>query len=268
MTTDRNHEMSADEVRRQLRDADAQHRSSLREWRESLDRALDGDTGTDEKAALLGVPSRRTFMVGGVVLAGGALLAACGNDSNGQTAESGALPVKPSTTTTTAPGSPVTDRVLLQTAQSIEVLAVDTYQKALDSGLVTDATVKQVAELFQSQHEEHAAALDTFIRQTGGTVVTTPNEYLAKAVVDQAVADLTDQEGVLKLARELENIAAQTYATAAGVFTTGALRQAGMTIGETEAKHITVLNIALGYAPVPLPILPTGKAIDPKGYVS
>jgi rubrerythrin len=268
MTTDRNHEMSSDEVRRQLREADAEHRSSLREWRRSLDRALDSDATTDEKAALLGVPTRRTFMVGGVVLAGGALLAACGKKKNGQTAESGALPVKPSTTTTTAPGSPVTDKVLLQTAQSIEVLAVQTYQKALDSGLITDATVTQVAQLFQSQHQEHADALSTYIRQTGGTVVTTPNEYLAKAVVDAEVAALTDQKSVLILARDVENIAAQTYANAAGVFTTGALRQAGMTIGETEAKHITVLNIALGYTPVPLPILPTGKAIDPKGYVT
>ncbi len=86
--------------------------------------------------------------------------------------------------------------------------------------------------------------------------------------VGWALAALTDQESVLKLARDVENIAAQTYVEAAGVFTTGELRQAGMSIGETEAKHIAVLNMALGYRPVPLPALPTGKAIDEKGYIS
>ena len=87
-------------------------------------------------------------------------------------------------------------------------------------------------------------------------------------MVDKAVAELTDQTSVLVLARDLENLAAQTYVEAGGVFTTPELRQTGMSIGETEARHITVLNIALGYAPVPLPLLPTAKAIDPKGYVS
>jgi rubrerythrin len=270
MTTDRNNEMSSDEVRRQLREAAAAHEATMPTWRRALDRVLDPDTGasTDEKAAFLGVPNRRTFMMGGVVLAGGAVLAACGKKKTSQTPESGALPVKPSTTTTTAPGSPTTDRVLLQTAQSIELLAIDTYQKAIDSGLVTDAAVADLAKLFQSQHREHADALTEAIRKAGGTPVTGGNAYLAKTVVDAEVAALTDQESVLKLARDVENIAAQTYVEAAGVFTTGELRQAGMSIGETEAKHIAVLNMALGYRPVPLPALPTGKAIDEKGYIS
>ena len=34
-----------------------------------------------------------------------------------------------------------------------------------------------------------------------------------------------------------------------------------------EARHITVINIALGYTAVPLPFMPTALAIDPKGYV-
>jgi len=46
-----------------------------------------------------------------------------------------------------------------------------------------------------------------------------------------------------------------------------ALRVAAMTIGNVEARHITVINGALGYRPAPLPIMSTGKAIDPKGYV-
>ena len=269
MTTDRNNEMSSDEVRRQLRSAQAEHEATMSAWKGSLDELLDPESGStaDEKASFLGVPNRRTFMVGGVVLAGGALLAACGNKKS-QVPQSGALPVVPSSTTTTAPGSAATDKVLLQTAQSIEILAIDTYQTAIDSGLLTDATVKDVAKLFQSQHQDHSDALAEAIKAAGGTAVTAKNEYLAKNVVDQAIADLTDQTSVLVLARELENVAAQTYVEAGGVFTTPELRKTGMSIGETEARHITVLNIALGYAPAPLALMSTAKAIDPKGYVS
>lgn len=270
MTTDRHNEMSSDEVRRQLRSAQAEHEATMSDWKGSLDELLDPDSGAgaDQKAAFLGVPNRRTFMVGGVVLAGGALLAACGKKSSAQLAESGTLPTVPPSTTTTAPGSAATDKVLLQTAQSIEILAIDTYQKAIDSGLLTDATVTDVAKLFQSQHQDHSDALAEAIKAAGGTTVTTANTYLAENVVDKAVAELTDQTSVLVLARDLENLAAQTYVEAGGVFTTPELRKTGMSIGETEARHITVLNIALGYAPVPLPLLTTAKAIDPKGYVS
>ena len=44
MTTDRNHEMSSDEVRRQLRDAQAEHDASMPAWRGSLDHLLDSGT--------------------------------------------------------------------------------------------------------------------------------------------------------------------------------------------------------------------------------
>lgn len=268
MTTDRNHEMSSDEVRRQLRDAQAEHDASMPRWRGSLDQLLDPEAGasTAEKASFLGLPARRSFVFGGVVLAGGALLAACGRKKS-QTPQSGALPVVPSSTTTTAPGSAATDMVLLRTAQSIEILAIDTYQKAIDSGLITDATAKQVAALFQSQHQDHSDALAEAIKAAGGTAVTARNEYLAANVVDKAVSALTDQKSVLVLAREVENVAAQTYTEAGGVFSTPALRRSGMSIGEIEARHVTVLNLALGYAPVPLPLMSTSKAIDPKGYL-
>jgi hypothetical protein len=269
MTTDRNHEMSSDEVRRQLRDAQAEHDASMPAWRGSLDHLLDPDAGasTAEKASFLGVPARRNFVFGGVVLAGGALLAACGKKKKSQVPESGALPVVPSSTTTTAPGSAANDKILLQTAQSIEILAIDTYQKAIDSGLITDDAVKQIATLFQSQHQDHSDALAEAIKAVGGKAVTTANEYLAANVVDKEVAALTDQKSVLVLARDIENVAAQTYTQAGGIFSTPALRKSGMSIGEIEARHITVLNLALGYAPVPLPLMPTSKAIDPKGYI-
>ncbi len=121
--------------------------------------------------------------------------------------------------------------------------------------------------LFQSQHQDHSDALADAIRAAGGQPVTEPNAYLAKTVVDQAVAELTDQTTTLMLARDVENIATQTYVEAGSVFSTPELRQSGMSVGETEARHVTVWNITLGYNPVPLPTIPTALAIDPKGYI-
>ena len=269
MTTDRNNEMSADEIRRQLRDAQAEQDAALPGWRRSLDRVLDPESGatSDAKAAFLGVPNRRVFMMGGVALAGSAVLAACSKKKKSQTPETGALPAVPATTTTTAPGSVANDKVLLQTAQSIEILAIDTYQKALDSNLLTEQSLKDMAKLFQSQHQDHSDALADAVRTAGGKPVTAGNDYLKSSVVDKAVSELTDQTSVLTLLREVENIAAQTYTEAGGVLTVPDLRKAGMTIGEIEARHITVINLALGYTPVPLPFMPTALAIDPKGYI-
>ena len=268
--TDRNQDFSQDEVRRSLREVQADHRASLPGWRRTLGRIMDPASGTsdDEKAAVLGVP-RRGFMVGGVVLAGGAVLAACSKKSNDeQLAQTGTRPTLPATTTTTAPGSPAKDLVLLRTAQSIEILAIDTYQQLLSGDLVTDQSVKDTFTLFQSQHQDHSDALADAIREANGQPVTQPNAYLTKTVITPGVAALTDQESVLKLAREVENIATQTYVEAGSVFSTPQLRQSGMSVGETEARHVTVLNITLGYNPVPLPTIPTALAIDPKGYLT
>ena len=269
MTTDRYHELSSDEIRRELRAAQTAHAEALPGWRRALDRLLDPTSGaTDsDKSSFLGVPPRRAFLVGGVVVTGGALLAACGKKKNGQTPLTGQIPPDPSSTTTTAPGSRSNDEELLRTAQSIEVLAVDTYQKALDSGLVKTNSVKDTFILFQAQHRDHANALDGPIEAAGTRPVTTGNEYLSSTVIDKAVSELTDEKSVIVLAREVENIAAQTYTEAGGVLTTSTLRRAAMSVGAIEARHITVFNLALGYSPAPLPLLPTRLAIDPKGYV-
>ena len=223
-------------------------------------------TDRNHETTSAGVSSRRGFMLGGAALAAGAILAACGKDSAEQIPKSGALPVPPETTTTTAPGSPATDRVLLQTAQSIELLAVEVYDAALDADLLSGSAL-QLATLFQAQHREHAESLADAIRAEGGRPVTEPNAYLKKNGTDEAVEAISDEETTLLLLRDIENIAAQTYTEAAGIFTTGELRQYGMSIGAVDAQHLTALNIVLGYNPVPLPFMPTGKAIDPKGRV-
>jgi rubrerythrin len=247
MTTERNHDTISDEAPAASADLDAVLPPSRRGRR--------------------GVADRRAFLMGGVVLAGGAVLAACGNDDS-QIPKTGTLPVQPSTTTTTAPGSAANDRVLLETAQSLELLAIQTYESVLDGDLVTDRTVVELFELFASQHQEHSDALTEAIGAAGGTPVTTPNEYLSTTLVEPETAELTDQTTVLAMVRDLENAIAQTYAEFGELFSTQELRQLGLSIGEIDARHITVLNINLDYSPVPVPLMPTSAALDPKGYVT
>ena len=262
-------DFSSDEIRRNLREAEAAQAAALPQFTSAVDQLLDPATGATEadKAGFLGVPHRRSFLLGGTVVMASAIIAACSKKKPGQIPVTAPLPDASASTTTTAPGSVANDLALLRTAQSIEALAVFTYGKALDSGLLTTAALLDAAKLFQSQHQQHAESLNGPITGAGGKVVTEPNQYLLDAAVTKAISELTDEKSVLSLARDLENIAAQTYTEASGVLTVPALRSAAMTIGNVEARHITVLNGALGYAPVPLPIMSTAKAIDPKGYV-
>ena len=86
----------------------------------------------------------------------------------------------PATTTTTAPGSAANDKVLLRTAQSIEILAIDTYQKALDSDLLTEPVGQGHRHVCSSRSTRTTPTpWPTPIRTAGGKPVTAGNEYLA-----------------------------------------------------------------------------------------
>ena len=71
----------------------------------------------------------------------------------------------------------------------------------------------------------------------------------------------------MKLAIIVENTAAQTYTQAGGIFTTAELRAAIMSIGATEARHLTVLYGVAAGNPVPLPFMPTRDAAPPDSYI-
>lgn len=264
-------EFSRDEVRRQLATSQREHAEAMPRMREALKRVFDpdGHASPQSKAALLGLPDRRGFLrLGGATIAFSAVLAACGKSDKEQ------IPVT-GTTPSTVPGtSPeVYERGqelnvnLLRTAQSIEVLAVDTYQVALDSGMVTTAAVADAIRLFQEQHRDHADLLATVTEDSGGTPFDQANSYLQEKVVAPAVAALTDEDSVVALGLDLETTAAQTYVFAAELLTTPELRQAIMSIGGVEARHMAVLHGVQQQPKVPYPFMPRRGHIDEKGFV-
>src|SRR5437764_10935311 len=83
-------DINNDELRRELRDLDQEHREVMPKWRESLMRLLvdDKETPTEAKAdVLLGGFNRRRFMrLSGLAAVGGTVLAACGSDNKKKSA--------------------------------------------------------------------------------------------------------------------------------------------------------------------------------------
>jgi hypothetical protein len=211
-----------------------------------------------ERHRVLGVPNRRQFLrIGGITIAGAALIAACGDDGDGPA----------STGTTVAPattGGGSMDLTLAKTAASLEALAVATYETASGSGLVKTTAIADAATLFMSHHQAHLDALNGLIEQNGAKAITDPNAAVKSAVVDPAVAAAKTEADIVNLAFTLEDAAAQTYVFAATQLSAPELRSTIMTIGGVEARHRAILAI-VAQKKTPADIFPAGffKADNP-----
>lgn len=262
-------DINHDEVRRQLRASQEDQKVALPVWKETLARVFSPGSGVShaEKAQLLGVPTRRQALkLGGGVVVGAAVLAACGADEDdsgtGATSDDSVAPAGDG-----EDAAAELDLTLLRTATSLEIAAVETYQAAIDSGLVTTAAIADAAVLFQEQHQQHADLLSTATTDAGGEAYTQANPVVQETVIDPALEMLTDETSVVAFALDLENVAAQTYAFAAGALSTPAFRQAIMTIGGVEARHAAVLAGVLEEAQVPNAFLPTDQAVGEDAFV-
>jgi len=266
-------DINHDELRRELRDLDREHRQVMPKWRDSLMRLLvdDRETPAEAKAdVLLGGFNRRRFLqLSGLAVAGGAVLAACGSDDKNAGASS---PSTAATTATTAAGSGgnKTDQTIARTAASLEIFAVSVYDKAIQNAaaLKISDPVAKAATLFRSQHDEHAKAFNAAATQLGGQPYNDPNPTAGKAFATQIAALKTEQD-VLKFAFALEQIAAQTYQGVGMKLSTPMLRQTAMTVGGVEARHMAILGHFI-QPPTAVPdkaFQPTEKAVDASFYV-
>ena len=260
---------SRDEVRRQLRASRTEHEATMGPWQEALKRVFGGDEHVPgaAKAHLLGVPSRRGFLkLGGATVFGAAVLAACGSEATPDVSESGA---GAATTTTADPAVTEFDTNLLRTATSLEILAVNTYQSAIDSGLIGTADILDAFTLFRDQHDDHRGALQQATEDYAGTgtAYEDTNRFLQDTVVGPALDALTDEGSVLDLALRLETLAAESYVWAAGELSTTTLRQAIMGIGGVEGRHQAVLRTFLDNDPAPDAFEPFDEHIEEDSFV-
>lgn len=208
----------------------------------------------------LNLSRRQLLRLSGASIAGSLFLASCGKQSNveesSNIASAGTVP-----STTALPEAEVNDIVLLRTAASLEYNAIDTYELALDAGLLTGDYAKyaDAVKRFRDDHREHADAVNGLIVALGGKAHTCANTRIKSTYLDPAVALITEDGNpdaavdTLALAHALENIAAQTYQGVVGSLSSPKLRADAMRIGQDEARHAVVLAQVLnpGHSSVP-----------------
>ncbi|MGH3744864.1 MAG: ferritin-like domain-containing protein [Mycobacteriales bacterium] len=136
------------------------------------------------------------------------------------------------------------DVAVLQTAASLENLAVSVYTAALalDALRRGNATVLAFVTTTRNQHADHAAAFNAAVTQAGGAVQTNPDPRYDAMVQDAPFDTVAD---VIRLASTLEDAAAQTYVRAASLVGTPALRTLFVSVAAVEAQHRAVL-LAVG----------------------
>jgi hypothetical protein len=260
-------DISNDELRRELREVDTEQRQVERSWLSSLRQVFDPERGATnaDRARLLGVPDRRGLLrMGGIGIAGAALLAACGGDDTetpaavgGGAAGTGMTGSASGATGSGASGSAALDLTLAKTAASLEFLAVETYTTAVKSGLVTTAAIGDAAKLFQSHHQAHLDALNALLTANGAARITASNAAVKSMVVDPAVKAAKTEADIVALAFTLEDAAAQTYVFAATQLSKPELRSTIMTIGGVEARHRAILAYMV-QKKAPAEIFPAG----------
>jgi hypothetical protein len=146
---------------------------------------------------------------------------------------------------TASASTTTSDVMILQTAASIEVLAVATYGKALTlpfiGGSSANPVVKAFAMTTKGQHAQHLAAFNGAAAQLGGKKQNSADPKYAP-VVAKAVPTLKTPADVVKLATTLEMVAAQTYVDDCGLLSSTAARKVMASIMGVEAQHVAVLQ--------------------------
>jgi hypothetical protein len=162
------------------------------------------------------------------------------------------------------------DVQMLQTAASIENLAVSTYGTALTlpyiGGSQANPVVTKFVQVTKAQHAQHKDAFNSAVTRMGGKPQHGPDPAFVP-VVKKAVASLHGASatkgtlGVVALALELENVAAETYVNDT-VNATGSENKALFaSIMGVEAQHAAVLlavqALVRGGAPQLIALSPT-----------
>ena len=144
-----------------------------------------------------------------------------------------------------------TDVQILQTAASIENLAVNTYKTALTlpyiGGSSANPVVKAFATTTMGQHAEHAQAFNSAVTALGGKAQNNPDPKYVP-VVNNAVSAITKDSpsagalAVVNLAMTLENVAAETYVANCSMLTDTNAKKITASIMGVEAQHVAVLS--------------------------
>jgi rubrerythrin len=227
------------------------------------------------------VGRRRFLQIGGLGVATATLVAACGGAESNSGARVGVAPER-----TDLPDAVITDVVLLRTASSLERSAIAVYDAVIGNTDLLAASLQDAAKRFRDDHVAHAELFEQLTTDAGGEAWSCGNPRIdqllvapvfaaiqgAKASGTVAEIPVSDdpKRDVLNFAHALEDLAAQTYQGLVPQFSEPDLRRQAMIIGSQEARHSSLLALAItgrtdGYvvqpAPADPPKIPTVYAI-------
>ncbi len=134
------------------------------------------------------------------------------------------------------------DIQILQTASSLEILAVATYGAALKLPFISgNATVAAFAKTTMGQHAEHNTAFQNQAKALGGKPQTQPNPKYLK-VVNDTKPKLTDAAKVVDLAMALETVATETYLMNLTLLADTKSKEIFASVMGVEAQHLATLR--------------------------
>jgi len=135
------------------------------------------------------------------------------------------------------------DVQILQTASSLERLAVGTYAKALTLDFVKNSPVKAIpafATETMRQHDEHRKAFQAQTTALGGKVQDQPNPMFSD-VVNKALPTIKAPLDVIKLAATLEKVATDTYLMNLTLLEKPDIKAQMASVMGVEAQHLATL---------------------------
>lgn len=135
------------------------------------------------------------------------------------------------------------DVQILQTASSLERLAVNTYQTALTLPFIKSGNqvIVKFAQTTMEQHDQHRRAFQAQTTALGGKVQDNPNPKYGP-VVANAAPGLKTADDVVKLAMTLEQVARDTYLADLTQFTDKQSQMLMATVMGVETQHLATLR--------------------------
>lgn len=137
------------------------------------------------------------------------------------------------------------DNLILTQAAGREAEAIQTYNAAAQSGLITDQGVLNTAVAYRDHHVEHLELFNELLVAGDGEEV-----ILANFGADSRINNVTNQEEAVVLAMTLEMEAANSYFTSSIRDLQGpTAREVMGSIFPVEVSHFVTLKAALGRNP-------------------
>ncbi len=142
-----------------------------------------------------------------------------------------------------AGGSKKLDVQILQTASSLEILAIATYGAALELPFIQDGNpvVVTFAETTMMQHDEHRKAFQAQTKALGGKKQKKPNPKYVP-VVEEAKPTLQAPLDVVTLAATLEQVATETYLADLKLFNNKKSKALMASVMGVESQHLATLR--------------------------